>query len=84
MYSDILRARADTLKNTSMEVDAMCDELRKIELYGMEKGMEKGIAQNRRQNALQMLQDGLPHTTIARYTGLTTEEVDRIAAQQPA
>ena len=43
MYSEILRARASTLKNTSMEVDSMCDELKKIEQYGMEKGMEKGL-----------------------------------------
>ena len=80
MYSDILRERARALKNTAMEVESMCNELKEIEQYGM----EKGVLYTRRQSALQMLADGLPHATIARYTGLTEEEVDQLAEQRPA
>ena len=53
---------------------------------GMAKGMEEGraegraegVEENKRENARRMKGDGLPVELIAKYTGLSTEDIDSI------
>ena len=59
-------------------------------LEGMEKGLEKGLKQGRKEGraegmhekalstAAQMKQDGLSPETIAKYTGLTVDEIEMV------
>ena len=59
-------------------------------LEGMEKGLEKGLKQGRKEGraegmhekalstAAQMKQDGLFPETIAKYTGLTVDEIEMV------
>ena len=51
----------------------------KGEKKGLEKGLEKGRAEGRAEGILEtarkMKADGLPCETIAKYTGLTTDEI---------
>ena len=43
---------------------------------GMKQGMKQGMAQANRDNALRMKEDGLPTQLIAKYTGLSPEEIE--------
>jgi len=42
----------------------------------MAQGMEKGMAQANRENVQKMKADGMPTDLIAKYTGLSTEEIE--------
>jgi len=42
---------------------------------GMAQGMAQGVEQNKRENAQRMKADGLPAELIAKYTGLSIEDV---------
>ena len=44
-------------------------------LEGLEKGIEKGKAEERIENARKMKADGMAVELIAKYTGLTFEEI---------
>ena len=43
---------------------------------GIAQGMEKGMAQANRENVQKMKADGTPTDLIAKYTGLSTEEIE--------
>ena len=43
---------------------------------GKAEGMAEGIKKAQRENAQKMKADGLPSALIAKYTGLSTEEVE--------
>ena len=45
---------------------------------GLEKGREEGIEKNKRDNARRMKADGMPQALIAKYTGLTTAEIEQL------
>ena len=49
---------------------------------GIEKGIEKGIAQGqsneRKETARRMKNDGIPPETIAKYTQLSIEEIEKL------
>jgi len=45
---------------------------------GMEKGMQQGMKKANRNNALRMKADGMPADLIAKYTGLSAEEIDKL------
>lgn len=45
---------------------------------GIEKGLEKGIVEERYRIASEMKQSNLPLDLIARYTGLTPEEIENL------
>jgi len=45
---------------------------------GMEKGMEKGMDTANRENARKMKADNMPIELIAKYTGLTSEEINSL------
>lgn len=49
---------------------------------GMEKGMEKGIEQNKRESACRMKADGMPPEMIAKYTGLTVEQINSLGKEK--
>ena len=44
----------------------------------MNRGEEKGREEATRENAIRMKADSLPLETIAKYTGLSTEEIARL------
>ena len=44
----------------------------------LNKGRAEGRAEERRDNALKMKADGMAIGLIAKYTGLTTEEIERL------
>ena len=45
---------------------------------GMEKGMTEGMEKANRENARRMKADGMPVELIAKYTGLTIEEINSL------
>ena len=45
---------------------------------GMEKGMEKGMDTANRENARKMKADNMPIELIAKYTGLTSEQINSL------
>ena len=58
----------------------MCEVSSLIFMEGKAEGEHRKACES----ALAMLEDDLPHGTIARYTGLTVEEVNQLAQKQPA
>lgn len=44
---------------------------------GLEKGMKKGIKKKQIETALKMKSDGMPIATIAKYTELSIEEIEK-------
>jgi len=45
---------------------------------GLEEGRKKGLEEGLKKTALQMKSDGMPLTTIAKYTGLSIEEIEQL------
>jgi predicted transposase YdaD len=45
---------------------------------GMERGMERGMTNERRKNAMAMKADGVDVDTIAKWTGLTVDDILRL------
>lgn len=70
------------LKNYASEMDTLNNAVRdgKIEGYakGKEEGLEEGRLAEKRQLISNMQQQGLALETIALYTGITPEEINRI------
>ena len=48
------------------------------ELKGIEKGRKEGRAEEKRENARRMKADGMPSELIAKYIGLSTEEIEAL------
>ena len=52
------------------------------EMRGMERGMEKGLEKGRREQAIQIARnfksDGIPHEVIAKNTGLSIEQIEKL------
>ena len=47
----------------------------------MQEGIQRGALRNQQETAERMLRDRLPVETIAGYTDLSVDEVNRLAAQ---
>jgi predicted transposase/invertase (TIGR01784 family) len=45
---------------------------------GREEGRAEGRAEERRENAHKMKEDNMPTALIAKYTGLTEEEIEKL------
>lgn len=49
---------------------------------GMEKGMEKGIEKGKQEQtiifAMNLKADGFPYETIAKYTGLSVDQIEML------
>ena len=79
------RALADLMEKTRMDMEAMRDDGREegIEI-GLERGLEQGLEQGRQKmlvTARNMLQDKIEHAVIARWTGLSSDEIKNLAAE---
>ncbi|MDR1473618.1 MAG: Rpn family recombination-promoting nuclease/putative transposase [Lactobacillales bacterium] len=48
---------------------------------GIVKGIEKGIEKEKKETALSMLTDGLPVSTISKYTGLSPSEIQSLKSR---
>ncbi len=63
------------------------DEERTKRLFikeGERKGIEKGSNERARETALRMLEDGMPIESVAKYSGLTVDEVRELSKRVPA
>ena len=45
---------------------------------GMEKGIKEGIKKNQIENAIEMKNDGMPFSNIAKYTGLSIKDIEQL------
>ena len=45
---------------------------------GLKQGVEQGSAETKEEIILKMLEDNLPDENIKQYTGVTTEELEKI------
>ena len=71
------RAIASYVEKARMDMEAWRDE-------GLEEGIEIGLAQGHQKmlaTARNMLQDKIDHTVIAKWTGLSPDEINKIAAE---
>ena len=58
------------------------DEERTKKLF-IQEGERKGIEKGRQENALRMLEDGMPIESVAKYSGLTVDEVRELSKKVP-
>ena len=72
--SKITAYRAEMLQKAGYK-----DGFRDGEAKGIEKGIEKGIAQGKVEIAKAMLSDGMSVALVARYSGLTPDEVEALS-----
>ena len=74
------------ISNNRAEVKDMLlteyDEERTKKLF-IQEGERKGIEKGRQENALRMLEDGMPIESVAKYSGLTVDEVRELSKKVP-
>ena len=56
----------------------MVSRMESAEEMGLAKGLERGRRENQLDNAYKMLADGMSPSLIAKYTGLSLEEIDAL------
>ena len=71
----------ETTVEMEEEVVKMCNLSSAIEERGIEKGIEEGIKQNSIITAEMMIQDNEPASKIMKYTRLSFETLQEIAAR---
>ena len=76
MYYPILANRVQYFKQGAKGVATMC--------RAMEKMRDETAHETSIKNALTMLEDGLPYEKVAKYAGLSIEEVKELDAKKPA
>ena len=76
MYYPILANRVQYFKQDAKGVATMC--------RAMEKMRDETAHETSIKNALTMLEDGLPYEKVAKYAGLSIEEVKELDAKKPA
>lgn len=76
MYYPILANRVHYFKQDAKGVATMC--------RAMEKMRDETAHETSIKNALTMLEDGLPYEKVAKYAGLSIEEVKELDAKKPA
>ena len=79
MYCEILRKRANTLKNSPEEVSCMCREMYLIE----QRGREEGRMESQRQNVIRMHARGYDVETIADLLDISCEQVEAWLREAP-
>ena len=77
MYSNVLSARVQQLKETTEGVDQMCQELE--EIYN--EGEQSGELKKARETALTLLDMGMPAEQIAKAVNLSIETVQNWIAE---
>lgn len=90
MHSNLLKERADEIKNTERGRESMCKIMRELNAVeraegfaeGMEKGREEGMKEKSIENALNLLKNGkLALEDISLCTGLSLDNVKELAEQ---
>ena len=76
MYYPILANRVQYFKQDAKGVATMC--------RAMEKMRDETAHETSIKNAMTMLEDGLPYEKVAKYAGLSIEEVKELDAKKPA
>ena len=78
-YDHALKRYRDTYNAlTGAEEKGMAEGLAKGRAEGLAKGRAEGAEENKRDNARRMKADGMPAELIAKYTGLTVEEIGQL------
>ena len=75
-------ALQDARTNESWRHDYMSIEMLKIDCRneGRVEGRKEGREENKKENALAMLKDKMAEALVAKYSGLSPEEVHALAA----
>ena len=85
MYSNVLSARVQKLKETTEGVNQMCQELEEIynegEQSGFLRGEQSGELKKARETALTLLDMGMPAEQIAKAVNLSIETVQNWIAE---
>ena len=85
MYSNVLSARVQQLKETTEGVNQMCQELEEIynegEQSGFLRGEQSGELKKARETALTLLDMGMPAEQIAKAVNLSIETVQNWIAE---
>ena len=85
MYSNVLSARVQQLKETTEGVNQMCQELEEIynegEQSGFLRGKKTGELKKARETALTLLDMGMPAEQIAKAVNLSIETVQNWIAE---
>ena len=79
MRSPMMRAALYRVKGDEMMLRDTYGMLYRIETENLEKGMEKGRAREKKQIAMNLIRKGLSMPLIADSTGLSVEEVEKLA-----
>ena len=80
MKYPVLAQRVRYFKEDAKGVGSMCRIFEEVR----EESLREGAHQKAIENALAMLTDGLPYDKVAKYTGLTLEEVKALDTKQSA
>jgi predicted transposase/invertase (TIGR01784 family) len=75
LYEAELRAENDRIADNA---SAMKRGRMEGRMEGISKGMMKGINKGKMETALSMLMDNVPPSLVARYTGLTIDEIRKL------
>ena len=76
MFYDVLKRGMHHFKETEGGRTIVC---KAIETYGEQMALKRSI-----ENALEMIDDGLPLEKIAKYSGLSLEKVKELADKRSA
>ena len=78
LKTQLLEARIEGLKAGRAEgiEKGRAEGIEKGRAEGIEKGRADGIEENKRETACKMKADGLPVDVIAKYTGLTVDQIN--------
>ena len=75
MYSNVLSARVQQLKETTEGVNQMCQELEEIYNEGEQSGVQKGELKKARETTLALLEMGMSAEQIAKAVNLSIETI---------
>ena len=75
MYSNVLSARVQQLKETPEGVNQMCQELEEIYNEGEQSGVQKGELKKARETTLALLEMGMSSEQIAKAVNLSIETI---------
>ena len=75
MYSNVLSARVQQLKETTEGVNQMCQELEEIYNEGEQSGVQKGELKKARETTLALLEMGMSSEQIAKAVNLSVETI---------
>ena len=75
MYSNVLSARVQQLKETEEGVNQMCQELEEIYNEGEQSGVQKGELKKARETTLALLEMGMSSEQIAKAVNLSIETI---------